>query len=94
MPRKNAAVEEARDLRGALEAIGRIIGDGTITPKGRLQQVVGILGIYDVRTVVAPSTKPPFNREAAKTFSAEWLHTRAADEEQALFCDVPAGTGE
>jgi hypothetical protein len=53
MGKKNPAVEEARDLRGALEAIGRVIGDGSITPKARLQQAAGILSIYEVRCTVA-----------------------------------------
>lgn len=56
MPRRNAAASEAADLRNALRAIGRVIGDNRATPRGKLQQITGILFCYDV--MVQPVALP------------------------------------
>lgn len=86
MGKKHPAVEEARDLRNAMDAIGRVLGDGSITPKGRLQQVAGILGMMGVRAAVAPSVK---------LFKlADWVPEADPDQAESLFGAVPAGTGE
>lgn len=53
MPRRNAAADEVGDLRRAMAVIGRVIEDTGITPKGKQQQIAGILAMYGVRVQVS-----------------------------------------
>lgn len=57
MAKRNAGREEADDLRGAMQAIGRIIADSHATPKGKLQQISGVLFCFDVVSVPSGETK-------------------------------------
>lgn len=57
MARRTASAEEARDLRGALEGIARVVNEVGTTPRRKLERIVGILGMYELWPIQRPEVK-------------------------------------